>query len=171
MKRILMITLLALCASALVFAQGARGQAPDTEKVMRRTQAVPSSEKLTITGNLTIVNGMIAVKKDDASFLLPGLLRYAGFIDGIKDGAQVTVEGLARSQQADSKTKVLLIQKLTIGNREYEMAPPLPAGKTGQNREGPMMQRQGGRNFSRTKGTGCSCQNGPQQFHRHGPGK
>jgi hypothetical protein len=123
MKRILIIALLMVSAAALVTAQGTDRRAPRSQggKVMPQV----SNEKITVTGNLTIANGMIAIKNDGVAWVIPGLFRYVGFIDGLKDGAQVTIEGTAMSKQADAKTRVLMPLKLKMGNKEYEMGPTI----------------------------------------------
>ena len=63
---------------------------------------------------------MIVVKSDGITYLLPGLNRFIGFIDSLKDGAQVKFEGSAMSQMPDSKTKMVSLSKLTIGGKEYD---------------------------------------------------
>lgn len=122
MKRFVLFTLLALSLVAVVSAQGRDrwgrgGPGP---------QPLPA-EQVTVTGNLTIVQGSLAVKSGDITYFVPGLLRYAGFIDSLKDGAQVKLEGAAISTPQDAKIKVLRVGKLTIGGKDYDLAPPQPA--------------------------------------------
>jgi hypothetical protein len=109
--------LLAFGLVALVSAQARNRQG------MGSYPRVPA-ENVTVTGNLTIVQGMIAVKSDNITYLLPGLKRYVGFIDSLKDGASVKLEGSALSRSSDAQTKVLMISKLTIGGKEYDLGRP-----------------------------------------------
>jgi hypothetical protein len=112
------------------------------------------AENVTVTGNLTIAQGMIAVKSDNITYLLPGLNRYVGFIDSLKDGASVKLEGSAMSRSPDAKTKTLMISKLTIGGKEYDLGRPSFEGGFWQGRGNPQgpymrqrgMMRQNGRN-------------------------
>jgi hypothetical protein len=114
MKQIAIFILLAFGAVMMVSAQG----------INRRSSGDPrnTAEKLTVTGNLTLVRGMIAVQSGDVTYMVPGLLRYAGFIDSLKEGAQVRLEGFAAGRQADSKTKILVVSKMTIAGKEYDLS-------------------------------------------------
>jgi hypothetical protein len=127
MKRILMMfTFLALCSSSLIFAQGLDDrQAP--EQVAKK-----------VTGAMTISNGIAAIKSDGITYLFPGLLRYAGFIEGLKEGAAVTVEGIARVNHRDAKSMIILTNKLTIGSKEYDLGMSNNAARIMQNRERPI---------------------------------
>ena len=158
MKRILMVTLLALSAVALISAQGMNRNGPGNRGDNRATPQVVS-EKITVTGNLSLANGMIAIKSNDITYLIPGLMRYVGFIDGIKEGSQVTIEGNAISRQADAKTKVLSAQKLTIGNKEYEMGMPNAFGNMQQNKQWPGQPQPGIQKHNRNHGNQGRIQN------------
>jgi len=171
MKRILMVTLLALSATLMVFAQGADRR--DMGNRGNGTQRVPPVQT-TVTGNLTVVNGMVAIKDGDTTYVIPGLLRYVGFIDGLKDGAQVKVEGTVRSRQADDKIKRLLAGKLTIGSKEYQLGDPSGKNRMHNNRQRPKQPGQPNNgNFRRQgpgqgqrPGAGCSCQTQQQNNQR-----
>jgi hypothetical protein len=132
----MLFSLLAFGLAALVSAQAGNRQG---------YPRVPA-ENVTVTGNLTIAQGMIAVKSDNITYLLPGLSRYVGFIDSLKDGASVKLEGSAMSRSPDAKTKVLMISKLTIGGKEYDFARPSFEGGFWQgrgNHSGPYMGQRG----------------------------
>jgi hypothetical protein len=130
MKRTLLLLVLASCAIALISAQGneRRGQrrgpsAPRQQRQDTYRRFSQSAEKTTVSGNLTLVNGMIAVKKDDVTYFANGLNRFTRFIDGIKDGAAVTLEGMAASFPQNEKLKFMIVQKLTLNGKEYDLAP------------------------------------------------
>jgi hypothetical protein len=120
MKQNVLWVLLALGAVTLVSAQGRdRGRMGYPGM---RTQPI-ATEKVTVTGNLTIAQGMLAVKSSDITYLASGLQRFVGFIDSLKDGARVTLEGYAMATPNDAKTKFLRTTKLTINGKDYELAP------------------------------------------------
>ncbi|MDR0583750.1 MAG: hypothetical protein LBG57_05290 [Treponema sp.] len=133
MKRFMLFALLALSFAAAVSAQGrdrwGRG--------FPEPQPLPA-EQVTVTGNLTIVQGSLAVKSGDSTYLIPGLLRYTGFIDSLKDGAQVRLEGAATSTLQDAKIKVLRVSKLTIGGKDYDLARPQSAASAQPGPGGPV---------------------------------
>ena len=174
MKRILMVTLLVLCTAVLIFAQGIRSQqeARDQEAKPQpqAARAEQAMERKTVTGNLTLVRGMIAIKSDDMTYLLPGLIRYAGFIEELKDGALVKIEGMVRAQKADAKTVVLIPAKLTLGNKDYDIGMPMRRARMQQqnqqhNQQRPQMQAPGQRNNMRSQ-DGCPYCNNPQHIFR-----
>jgi hypothetical protein len=123
MKRNVLCVLLALGAVTLASAQGR-----DRGRMGYPGMGQPvAAEKVTVTGNLTIAQGMLAVKGNDITYLASGLQRFVGFIDSLKDGAQVTLEGYAMATPNDAKTKFLRTSKLTINGKDYELAPPVDA--------------------------------------------
>jgi hypothetical protein len=121
-KRNVLCVLLALGAVTLVSAQG-RDRGGMRHPGMGNQPA--ASEKVTVTGNLTIAQGMLAVKSNDITYLASGLQRFVGFIDSLKDGARVTLEGYTIANPNDAKTKFLRTSKLTINGKDYELAPPV----------------------------------------------
>jgi hypothetical protein len=50
---------------------------------------------VTLEGILKLQRGFIAVESGETSYFVPMLTRYIGFIDGMKEGAKVSVEGYA----------------------------------------------------------------------------
>ena len=164
MKRTILFLTAALCITALCSAQqgyNRRGSGGGQHHQGRQSQGAPANaEKVTVSGNLTIANGMIALKSGDITYLTRGLGRYVGFIDGIKDGAAVSVEGLSFSPPDKSDVKFLRIEKLTIGGKDYDLA-----RTPGQWQE----MRQGGRNYGggggRNYGGGCPYYNNSRPHH------
>jgi len=154
MKRTVLFFTLVFCAAALVLAQGNNRWGPGCCPGGPRPQAwgqgfprnqptPPSPEKATVSGNLTLTQGMIAVVSGDTTWLVRGLDRYVGFIDGLKEGAQVTLEGYAMPSPRNDKTKSLQVQKMTLNGKDYELAQPRQR-QWQDVRPGPM-QRQGPR--------------------------
>ena len=150
MKRTILFFTIALCITALCSAQqGYNRMGPGRGP----SQGAPArGEKITVTGNLTVANGMIALKSSDATYLTRGLDRFVGFIEGIKDGAAVSIEGYSISSPDKSDVKFLRVEKLTIGGNDYDLSRP-----PRQRQE----MRGGGRNY----GGGCPYYNNTRPHH------
>jgi len=153
MKRTILFFTLVFCAAALVMAQGNNRRGSDRfpggprphawgQNSPRNQAPRPSPENVTVSGSLTIAQGMIAVVSGDTTWLVRGLSRYVGFIDGLKEGAQITLEGYAMPAGSREKNiKLLQAQKMTLNGKDYELARPREDTKSG-----PMyQQRQRGR--------------------------
>jgi hypothetical protein len=150
MKRTIFVLMLAVCAIAMVSAQGndRRGsgqrhgfspQGPQHQSWNRGQQQRPITppESESVSGNLTIVQGMIAVKNNDTTYFVRGLNRYIGFIDGLKEGAAVKLEGFARTNPQDEKVKFMSVQKLTLNGKDYDVARPRGNANPGKAMPGP----------------------------------
>ena len=115
MKKLIFIALIAFLAIGTVTGQ-ARGfgwpipVAPETVRV---------------EGTLQLQNGQIVLSTGTALYFIPGIMRYIGFIDGLREGARITAEGYASGN-------LLHTTKLIIGEREYDFAVNAPgAGSFG----------------------------------------
>jgi hypothetical protein len=82
---------------------------------------------------------MIAVEKDGITYLTFGLNRLVGFIDGLKEGAQVTLEGVSTVSPQDNRVRMLRVHKLTLNGKEYDLvrsfrnpASPMPRQRPGR---------------------------------------
>jgi len=145
---------LVFCATALVVAHGNNRRGMDNspgkprpyawgQNAPRNQTPRPSPENATVSGKLTIAQGMIAVVSGETTWLVRGLNRHVGFIDGLKEGATVTLEGYAMPGPRDSNIKSLHVQKMTLNGKDYELARPQQR-QWQDARPGPM-QRQGPR--------------------------
>ncbi|MDR1047471.1 MAG: hypothetical protein LBL64_06835 [Treponema sp.] len=54
---------------------------------------VPAMEQKTLSGTLVVEYGQIALKAEDGLYYVRGLGQLAGFVDGLKEGAAVTLQG------------------------------------------------------------------------------
>jgi hypothetical protein len=130
MKRIVLFFLLVSCAAALTFAQGNnrrdQNRFPPGPPPAQRGQDF-KAETTSVSGNFTIAQGMIAVISNDITYLVRGLNRYIGFIDGLKEGAAVTLEGYAMPAPRNDKVRFLLAQKMTLNGKDYELMPSISA--------------------------------------------
>jgi Ni/Co efflux regulator RcnB len=141
MKKTLLFLVLASCAIAFISAQGnerkGQGRAPSGQPPRQQRQDNSrqrgegrdgrfsrNAQDTAVSGNLAIVRGMIAVKKDDVTYFAGGLDRFVGFIDGLKEGAAVTLEGKAASFPKNENAKFLMVQKMTLNGKEYDLARP-----------------------------------------------
>jgi hypothetical protein len=126
MKRMILFFMLVSCAAAFTFAQGNNRWGQN-----RFNWGPPpasrghdfKAETTSVSGNFTIAQGMIAVTSNDITYLVRGLNRYIGFIDNLKEGAAVTLEGYALPYPQNDKIKFLVAQKMTLNGKEYELAP------------------------------------------------
>jgi hypothetical protein len=77
-----------------------------------------SSQSVTVTGSLQLQNGVIAVVNDGQVYYVPSLERLVGFIDGLKEGTQVSVEGFLWNNYGSSFVQPV---KLTINDKSYDL--------------------------------------------------
>jgi len=115
MKKIVLCVLIAAALTGgAVFAQGigfdSRPKPPD---------AAPA-EKTTVSGKLEIAKGRIALRDGNTLYYVRGLNRLAGFVDGLKEGAQITVEGEVFNFPQGSD-KLLHASKVTLAGKDYEL--------------------------------------------------
>jgi hypothetical protein len=75
--------------------------------------------KVTIQGALSFVNGRIAVKSGETTYYVQGLDRLFGFVDGLKEGAAVTLEGYAEEIPLAPEYRFFFTEKLVFNGREY----------------------------------------------------
>jgi len=102
--------------AAMISAQGWGGN--------RIPPRLPAAEAVTVSGGLVVAHGLPALKSGDDTYILGGINRLIGFIDGFKEGAQVTVEGSAFTSPKDKTMKFLRASKLTVNNKTYDLIPP-----------------------------------------------
>jgi hypothetical protein len=83
----------------------------------------------TVNGALGLRGGRIVLISGDTSYYTRGLERFIGFIDGLKEGAQVAIEGYVSPPSREGATERLLFPvKLTLNGKDYEVGPAI-AGK------------------------------------------
>jgi hypothetical protein len=116
-----------LLAGGTLFAQdNAQGTEPDG-KINRRPGSsvditVKQAEEITISGKLSLDQGFIALQSDGKNYYLRGINRFAGFIDGLKEGAEVTLKGFAVNTRKEDAV-LFMANKLTINGRDYDLVP------------------------------------------------
>ncbi|MDR2364229.1 MAG: hypothetical protein LBD65_07425 [Spirochaetaceae bacterium] len=155
MKGNIFFIILVLSAAGL-FAQAGSGWT-------RGTRTPPESlTAVTVNGNLAIIDARIGLKSGDNTYYVMGIDRLIGFVDGLKEGAPVTLEGYEFPLPDAPEYRYLRVLKLSFNGKDYEVSPrlrqlaegsgtPHPfAGPEFKNWDGPGFPRHGGghrRNF------------------------
>ena len=131
MKRKILFFLLAIAVAAIASAQG-----PDRMQQFQRQapRQLPPSEAVTVSGSMIVAHGFPAVQSGDVTYLVRGISRLTGFVDGLNEGAEVTIEGQAMSISRDGSLKFLQPTNLSILGRSYDLA--MPWGRFGVRPQG-----------------------------------
>jgi hypothetical protein len=118
--RVFMIALIGLLCVGSLWA-GNRGFRTDGRKI-----PAPAMETVTVSGTLQLVEGRIAVVADGKTYFTSGLQRLVGFVDGLKEGAAVKLDGSATAVPLNSNAWFLRVTKLTFNGKTYDF--PTTAG-------------------------------------------
>jgi hypothetical protein len=118
MKKIILLFLLAAIIGGSLFAQ-------------------TSTSTTTIRGTLGLSGGRISVVSGNITYYVRGLERFVGFIDGLKEGAQVSLEGYAAAPTIEGQRDRLFYPiTLTLNGKNYEVGSPNAVNITGRNGKG-----------------------------------
>ncbi len=130
MKRILIIVTAGLLAAGSLSAQawGGRGNGFAATNPQTPLQA---AETVKVEGKLALINGMIAVKSGTTTYYVGGLQGLVGFVDGLKEGAQVKLEGYAFAIPAAPEYQHLRTTKLTFAGKDYDLSDSFGRGMMG----------------------------------------
>ncbi|MDR1929075.1 MAG: hypothetical protein LBQ44_00460 [Treponema sp.] len=121
-KRVFMVLLIGLLCAGAASAHG-HGRGRDRDRG-RGPGPRFTAEALTVSGNLQLVDGHIAVVSNGVNYYTPGLHRLVGFVDGFKEGAAVRLEGRAGAAPPDAGARFLWVTKLTLNGRDYAFPAP-----------------------------------------------
>ena len=116
MKRICAICLMILCCAGLLSAQ-------DRGREGRSLRDNPP-ETLRISGNLDFINGSIALRQEGITYYIFGLGRLIGFVEELKEGASVTLEGFTFPLPGEPEYRNFVVSKLLISGMEYDNLSP-----------------------------------------------
>jgi len=106
MKKIVLFCLFAAIIGGSVFAQ-------------------TNTPTTSIRGTLGLSNGRVSVVSGNITYYVRGLERYVGFIDGLKEGAQVSLDGYATVPTVEGQTdRLFRAVKLTLNGKTYEVGSP-----------------------------------------------
>jgi hypothetical protein len=101
MKKTFILLTTVFMAAGAVFAQGWGGRG--------------RPEQVTIEGTLQLHNGQFAVASGNNIYYVPVIGRYAGFIDGLKEGSNASFDGYVLGN-------FLRPVKMTINGKTYELS-------------------------------------------------
>jgi hypothetical protein len=101
MKKLIIFLFIVVLITGTVFAQ-------------TRENRQPAFNSTSVEGTLKLERGFVALDSGDSVYYVPMLNRYVGFIDELKEGANVSVEGyLFRN--------TIHPTKLTIAGKSYDL--------------------------------------------------
>lgn len=130
MKRIASSLIILLAIAGIAAAQSGGAKAPDSlAPGQAQGQAVARIE-----GKLALVNGEIGIAYKDKTYYLAMPKFLFGFIDGLKEGAQVKLEGYEFANPRTPEYVQFQVTKLSFNGRDYDLT---QAGRRG--RMGAMM--------------------------------
>jgi hypothetical protein len=160
MKRIILLVLCFLAAAGAAFTQTA---------IPPNSDPRPAPEPVKISGNLGITGGMISLESDGSLYYVMGLDRFFGFIDGLREGAAVSLTGYAFDSPRRSGTKVFRVSQLELNGKSYDLALPEGEFRGPGNGPHPIGSPPGGnsRSFDDRRGKGS----GHHPQGRDGPGR
>ena len=72
-----------------------------------------------MSGTLQLVDGQIVVMGGGTTYITRDIQRLVGFIEGLKEGATVKVEGVASAPLMNANALFLRVSKLTVGGKDY----------------------------------------------------
>lgn len=108
MKKILVLLFISALFTGTVFAQ-------NRDNRLDRNDRQRGASKVTIEGVLQLEKGVVAVASGDSVYPVPVLTRYIGFIDGLKEGTKISVEGYQFN-------KFIRPVKVTINGKSYDFS-------------------------------------------------
>jgi hypothetical protein len=115
MKKLAIVLAIAAATSSFIFAQVSA--APFGPPGYSQTQG----QSVKIDGKLALINGVIGLKSGNKTYYVPMLGRLAGFIDGIKEGAGVKIEGYEYPFAAAPEYSMVMVTKLAVGGKDYDL--------------------------------------------------
>lgn len=113
MKKIAIVSLMALALAAGLSAQAFPGPG---------AVADASQEVVKVEGKLAFKNSHVALVAKDKTYYV-GIPAWAyGFVEGLKDGATVKLEGYEASLPLAPEYSHLRVTKLTVGGKDYDFS-------------------------------------------------
>ena len=80
-----------------------------------------ASQIISVSGTLQLQSGVIAVASGNNTYLVPSLTQYIGFIEGLREGAQISIDGFASGNYIQPT-------KVTINGKVYDFPANAPQG-------------------------------------------
>lgn len=110
MKKIALIVTMVALACGGMFAQASAPTAPAT-----------TLTAVQVSGTLAWINGHIGIKDGGKTYYVAGIQRLLGFVDGLKEGSSVKVEGYPMTNSATPEYVFLRATKITFNGKEYAL--------------------------------------------------
>lgn len=129
MKKILFMAVMAMAVSGFIFAQDDNSRPQNMvpgQIYERRAKIKDTAENITINGKLEWINGRIAVKTGGKTYFVNGIQPLLGFVDGLKEGAQVTLAGKSHNISYIPEYGFVRAEKVTFNNKEYKLSDDWP---------------------------------------------
>ena len=99
-------------------------------------------QTISVTGTLQLRNGEIAVVSGNNAYFVPALTQYIGFIEGLREGAQISMDGFVSGNYLEPT-------RVTVNGRTYDFAANTPPGRS---QGGPQGTPYGGYNRGHHRG-------------------
>jgi hypothetical protein len=119
-KKALFVSGIALLALVALAAQGMPGWGGGAQG--NQGAVAETGTPVKIEGKLTLVNGHVAVVTGGKTYYVAIPPFLYGFIDGLKEGAQVKLEGFEHSIPIAPNYSFLRVTKLTVNGKEYDLS-------------------------------------------------
>jgi hypothetical protein len=122
MKKILLLAVTALSVTGFIFAHDYGPHGPNGRPGQffeRRIQN--DGEALTLNGTLDWVDGRIALKAGDKTYFISGIRELLGFVDGLKEGAELTLTGRAYNMAYIPEYGLFRTEKVTFNGKDYQL--------------------------------------------------
>lgn len=145
MKKIVTVCIVALTAIGAVSAQGfGGGPGMMGQGFQPQAQVQTAQVKTTIEGKLALVQGHPSIIVKDKTYFVQLPQYLYGFIDGLKEGATVKLEGYEQAIPYAPNSFFFRATMLTIGAKSYDLSEFMGQGMMG-GRGGVQGSRMGGR--------------------------
>jgi hypothetical protein len=129
-------TFLVLAIIAIVAGMGFAQTAPIGPAGQLATPAIVKVE-----GKLALVNGFPGIQVKDKTYYVHIPAWFYGFVDSLKEGAAVKLEGYERTLPQAPTYSYLFVTKLSVGGKDYDLSNARGMGRM----DGGQGRMQGGR--------------------------
>lgn len=120
-SRVFMLALIGLLFAGSLWAQDASLWGRGRGRVAYGHTRPTVAETVTVNGNLQLIEGRIAIIADGKTYYANGPVKnLIGFVDGLKEGSTVRLEGPATAIPFNSNARFLWVTKLTFNGKTYD---------------------------------------------------
>jgi hypothetical protein len=124
-----------------------------------------SVETRTISGTLSVENGFISVQTDDNTYYTHGFQHLIGFVDGLVEGAHITLEGFVAPAFINSDYQTFISTKMTLNEKDYTLQTPSNNRRIGFNKNiGPDFSQHHQNECSYSRENGRHNRNGGRHY-------